>query len=58
MNKRAFGSSLARHFDFASTWERTARRKEERGDYTNELVEEGIGKPVYVRAMGAGEGPD
>jgi hypothetical protein len=27
-------------------------------DYRNELVEEGIGKPVYVRAMGAGEGPD
>jgi hypothetical protein len=39
--------------------ERTARRREERGDYNRyELVEEGIGKLVYVRAMGAGEGPD
>ena len=27
-------------------------------EYRNELVEEGIGKLVYVRAMGAGEGPD
>jgi len=27
-------------------------------EYTNELVEEGIGKLVYVRAIGAGEGPD
>jgi hypothetical protein len=27
-------------------------------DYRNELVEEGIGKLVYVRAKGAGEGPD
>ena len=26
--------------------------------YSNELVEEGIGKLVYVRAMGAGGGPD
>ena len=26
--------------------------------YSNELVEEGIGKLVYVRAIGAGEGPD
>jgi hypothetical protein len=27
-------------------------------EYRNELVEEGIGKLVYVRAIGAGEGPD
>jgi hypothetical protein len=27
-------------------------------EYRNKLVEEGIGKLVYVRAMGAGEGPD
>ena len=26
-------------------------------EYRNELVEEGIGKLVYVRAIGAGEGP-
>jgi hypothetical protein len=26
-------------------------------EYRNELVEEGIGKLVYLRAMGAGEGP-
>ena len=26
-------------------------------EYRNELVEEGIGKLVYVRALGAGEGP-
>jgi len=26
-------------------------------EYRNELVEVGIGKLVYVRAMGAGEGP-
>ncbi len=27
-------------------------------DYRNELAEAGIGKLVYVRALGAGEGPD
>ena len=27
-------------------------------EYRNELVEKGIGKLVYVRAIGAGEGPD
>ena len=27
-------------------------------EYRNELVEEGIGKLIYVRAIGAGEGPD
>jgi hypothetical protein len=40
------------------TGKRTARRKEKHVEYRNELVEEGIGKLVYVRAMGAGEGPD
>jgi hypothetical protein len=40
------------------TEERTARRKEEPVEYRNDLVEEGIGKLVYVRAMGASEGPD
>jgi hypothetical protein len=27
-------------------------------EYRNELIEEGIGKLVYVRAMGTSEGPD
>ena len=27
-------------------------------EYRNELVEEGIGKLVYVRALGAAQGPD
>ena len=27
-------------------------------EYRNDLVEEGIGKLVYVRVMGAAEGPD
>ena len=27
-------------------------------EYSNELVQEGIGKLVYDRGMGAGEGPD